>query len=147
MVTIKNFSEDLERDLERLTAEVEKREVFKEKNISEKEVVKNLVKEVFDEKKQEKESKPDLITEKKNEVLAKEKLDLLPSYLKEEKWEDKKIKIVIEQLISLVFEKGISRGITEAKKMPPFVQDAFHDALADKILPFLREKGLLNKLK
>ncbi len=53
------------------------------------------------------------------------------------------VKLEVERLLDLVFERSLDAGIREAKKHPPFVQDAFHDALVDKLLPELEKRGLI----
>ena len=49
----------------------------------------------------------------------------------------------IEQLINLAFSKGLEMAVAEAKKSVPFVEDAFHDALTDKLLLELKRRGIL----
>jgi len=49
----------------------------------------------------------------------------------------------IEGLLSLAANKGLSEAASEARKSSPFVLDAFHDALAAKLYPYLKEKGIL----
>jgi hypothetical protein len=49
----------------------------------------------------------------------------------------------VEKLIDLTFEKGISYGIREMAQDDPFVIDMYHDALADRMVTKMKEKGLL----
>jgi len=49
----------------------------------------------------------------------------------------------VERLVDVVFVKGLDVGIREAKRQPPFVEDAFHDALVDKFLPELKKRGII----
>ncbi|MFH1161791.1 MAG: hypothetical protein V1696_00740 [Candidatus Jorgensenbacteria bacterium] len=53
------------------------------------------------------------------------------------------VRLEVERLVDLVFDKCLSAGIREAKRHGPFVQDAFHDALVDKLLPELEKRGIL----
>lgn len=53
------------------------------------------------------------------------------------------IKLEIEYLLDLAFQKGIATAMKESSKSPYFVQDAFHDALAGKLYPEMQKRGLL----
>ena len=39
--------------------------------------------------------------------------------------------------------EDITKAVNEARKYPPFVEDAFHDALIDKFLPELKKRGII----
>ena len=39
--------------------------------------------------------------------------------------------------------KGIEKAAAEAKKSNPYVLDAFHDALVEKLYPELQRRGVL----
>ena len=52
-------------------------------------------------------------------------------------------KIKVEKLLDQAIHEGILKADGEARKSGPFVLDAFHDALAEKIEPLLREKGII----
>lgn len=68
----------------------------------------------------------------------------LPSYLdKDTDPNDAAVKETVEKLVSHVFTDGLEKTIAAAKKQPPFVEDAFHDALVEKIVPELRQRGIL----
>ena len=49
----------------------------------------------------------------------------------------------VNNLISLVSEKGFTAAITEAKNGEPFILDAFHDALVGKLYHELKDRGLV----
>ena len=53
------------------------------------------------------------------------------------------IKLEIEYLLDLAFQKGIAAAMKESAKSPYFVQDAFHDALAGKLYPEMQKRGLM----
>ena len=53
------------------------------------------------------------------------------------------IKLEIEYLLDLAFQKGIGAALAESAKSPYFVQDAFHDALAGKLYPELQKRGVM----
>ncbi len=53
------------------------------------------------------------------------------------------VKLEIEYLLDIAFHQGIAKANAEAQKSPPFVLDAFHDALAGKLYPELRRRGIL----
>lgn len=50
----------------------------------------------------------------------------------------------IENLLRIAFQKGVLAAAEEAKKTNPFILDAFHDALAGKLYPELKKRGLLD---
>ena len=52
---------------------------------------------------------------------------------------------MINQLVSLIPTKGIKYAVAEAKKLEPFLVDAFHDALVDKLYDELANRGLVGK--
>lgn len=49
----------------------------------------------------------------------------------------------VNRLVSLIPAKGIKHAIAEAKKLEPFLLDAFHDALVDKLYNELASRGLV----
>jgi len=53
------------------------------------------------------------------------------------------VKLEIEYLLDVAFHHGIAKANAEAKQSPPFVLDAFHDALAGKLYPELKRRGLM----
>jgi hypothetical protein len=52
-------------------------------------------------------------------------------------------KIKVEKLLDQAIHEGILKADREARQSGPFVLDAFHDALAEKITPLLKEKGVI----
>ncbi len=64
----------------------------------------------------------------------------LPAYAQSASAE---VKLEIEYLLDLAFQKGIGAALSESAKSPYFVQDAFHDALAGKLYPELQKRGVL----
>ena len=65
----------------------------------------------------------------------------LPSYLNVDT--DEKIKKEVEKLITVVLKEGLEKGLKLAKKKSAFVEDAFHDALTEKLLPELEKRGII----
>lgn len=53
------------------------------------------------------------------------------------------VKQKIESLLQIAASKGLSAATNEAKKSSPFILDSFHDALAAKLYPYLKEKGII----
>lgn len=66
----------------------------------------------------------------------------LPGYLAKGD-QPEQIKQEVNRLVGLVFSDSISTAIAESKRHSPFVQDAFHDALVDKLLPELKKRGMI----
>ena len=64
----------------------------------------------------------------------------LPDYAKDAPAE---VKLEIEYLCDVALRKGIAAAISESKKSPYFVQDAFHDALAGKLYGELQKRGIV----
>ncbi len=50
----------------------------------------------------------------------------------------------VENLLSIAFQRGVLAATAEAQKTNPFILDAFHDALAGKLYPELKKRGLLD---
>lgn len=50
----------------------------------------------------------------------------------------------VNDLIGQVSERGIAKTIEEAKRQEPFILDAFHDALVDKLHDELKARGIVN---
>ena len=122
----------LERDIERLGREIAERKNLPEnQKVPERELVKRAIAPVIlqaqnksqtDEKKEPEESRA------------------LPEYLKEIPEE---IKIKVKDLINEVFNKGLVKTVQEAAKADPFVLDAFHDALTDKLFEELKARKII----
>ncbi len=66
----------------------------------------------------------------------------LPEYIKTEELSDE-IRAAVEGLLRLVLDKGIIQALKASKRHSPFIQDTFHDALADKLLPELERRGVI----
>lgn len=139
MSEIRNFHEKLEKDLRRLSAEVQsRREQPAAKELSEREIIKQSL-EIF----QPASNQPAVSETPSNQVSAGQRASsFLPAYLSGSGGETE-VKAEVELLVNIVFEKGIEKAIAEAKKKPPFIADAFHDALVDKILPELKKRGVI----
>ncbi len=133
MATIRNFHEKLEQDLQRVTAEIERRRE-RAPEIASREVVRQSIIAAIP---QAPVSERVEASPSGSSPAAPERI---PAYLNEESPE---IKAEVERLVSLAFEKGISSAVEEAAKKSPFVLDAFHDALADKLLPELEKRGII----
>ncbi len=52
-------------------------------------------------------------------------------------------KTEIEYLVSMALNQGLDKANAEAAKSSPFVMDAFHDALAAKLYPELKKRGII----
>ena len=65
---------------------------------------------------------------------------ILPQYLDSASPEDK---ARVEGLVNLAFKDGLEKAVGEAKKQSPFVLDAFHEVLVDKIYPLLKKRGAI----
>ncbi len=70
------------------------------------------------------------------------KESFLPRYFQKDE-RDEAAKKEVEGLINLAFNKNLEAAVAAAKKRAPFVEDAFHDALVDKLVPELKKRGIL----
>lgn len=57
--------------------------------------------------------------------------------------ESEDVKQKIENLLQIAASDGLVKAAEEARRSSPFILDAFHDALAAKVYPYLKEKGLI----
>jgi len=138
MVKVRNFHEDLEKSLKRLGQQIEtERQLPEAKALPERELVKRSIK-FFSSSVNPKDNGG---TSPENVTSANES-KLLPKYLQGEGI-DSRVKLEVENLVDLVFHKGLEKALKEANKHSPFIEDAFHDALVDKLLPELKKKGIL----
>ena len=123
----------IEKDIERLSKEIaEKKNLPEYKEVPERELIKQtlqpLVRQATSDKQQ--------VTKKEEET----KETVLPDYLKDSPPE---IKLRVEKLVDLVFHQGIEKTIKEANQAGPFILDAFHDALIDKLYDELKKRNLI----
>ena len=126
----------IEADIKRLSQEItEKRNMVNYKELPEKELIKQTLEPLI--KQPYIQSSQQLAQSRKSTSTKK---TILPDYLKDSPDE---IKLQVEKLVGLVFHQGISKTIKEAQKAGPFVLDAFHDALTDKLYDELKKRKLI----
>lgn len=142
MVKFQNFNELIEHDFVRLTAEVKaKREHPETKDLSDREVVKRSVESLA-------QAVPLGVTPPPTSPVVNDAddhvtSDILPEYLANES-DAVQAQHEVKVLIDFFFHEGLERAIRESKKRSPFVVDAFHDALVDKMLPELKKRGVIS---
>ena len=71
---------------------------------------------------------------------SRDENSLLPGYVNAAP-ED--IKLRVEELVDMAIHKGIEIALKQARKESPFVLDALHDALVEKIYPELQKRGVV----
>ncbi|MBZ1348876.1 MAG: hypothetical protein KY053_01410 [Candidatus Liptonbacteria bacterium] len=77
----------------------------------------------------------------KKEISSKKTSDsVFPDYLEDYPEE---LKLEVERLINIAWNKGIEAAVKTANYQGPFIIDAFHDALTDKLYKKFKEKGLI----
>ena len=130
MATVRNFHEKLEKDLERMTAEIARRRE-QAPEVSPREVVKQSLAAAVP---------PPLSPSPLPPPHQKSDESHLPSYLSGESPE---VKEEVERLVTLALQEGLAPAIAAAAKKSPFVLDALHDALVDKLLPELEKRGII----
>lgn len=136
MVKVRDFNEKFERNLNELGARMEvERQKPEARGLNEGELLKQSLKSL---------AATTVMKEEKTAPPAPVPLNqtVLPAYLDDEAGAEK-VKAEVGQLVSLVFQKGLEAALTAAGRHSPFVEDAFHDALVDKLLPELKKKGII----
>ncbi|MGC9046548.1 MAG: hypothetical protein ACP5IC_00265 [Minisyncoccia bacterium] len=131
----KNYSENLEHSINKLKPYIHEKidNAAKEKldhTYNEKEIVKQSIKTYSQQVKSTTEN-------------AKQNLEqFYPEYIIHNET-DPNIKKIIDNLLQLVLEGDLENAVNIAKKYPPFVEDAFHDAMVEKMIPILKQKKII----
>jgi len=134
---VKNFSEDLEKHLVRLGHDAAKlRELPENRQLPEREALKQSIKSLAQEENVPTAQEPSSVVSE-----TKPRDNFLPAYLSGSS--DDNAKSVVERLLEKAMNNDLIKAILEAKKYPPFIEDAFHDALVDKLLPELKKRGAI----
>lgn len=125
-------SNKIEQDVQKLGEEVvEKKQSPETQHLSERELIKQTIHPVI-------QASAGQATAPKDAAVGDEKD--LPDYLKDSPQE---LKLKVESLVGIVFEKGIEKAAHEAQKFGPFVLDAFHDAVTDKLYDELKKRKII----
>jgi len=131
------FDRDIiEQDIKRLSQEIaEKRKVVNYKEAPERELVKQALEPLI----KQPTAQPQPVqppTQSKQSI----EQTILPDYLENSSDE---IKLQVEKLLDAVFQQGISKTVKQAQSAGPFILDAFHDALTDKLYDELKSRKLI----
>lgn len=135
MVKVQNFNEGLEQDFSRLTAEIKEQRALaeeKKEKITERVIVKRSLEAITATVVPPPVSVPSTPVQKVPSTL--------PDYTE---GIDERVKTEIRDLINLVLKEDLGKALIEVRRHPPFVQDAFHDALVDKLFPELERRGIV----
>ncbi len=132
MVIHKDFDhKDFESDIKKLSVEIaEKRNLPEHKDFTDKELIKAVLRPAIKQAAVQQQALQPQDTQS----------TALPDYLKDFPVE---IKLQIEQLIDLTFHQGIEKVINRALRASPFILDAFHDTLTDKLYEEMKKRNLL----
>src|SRR3989344_2615329 len=121
----------LEKDIERLSREVsEKRELPEHKGSSEREIIKQTIQPLVRQRADESQSGVQQTSDEDS---------VLPDYLRQSSPESR---LEVEKLIDAVFHEGLGKTVKVARAAGPFILDAFHDALTDKLYDELKKRKL-----
>lgn len=124
----------LEADIERLSKEIaEKRNLLEHKNLSDRELIKKSIEPII---RQTPTGNLQPTTDDQQQTSSK----ILPNYLKNSPPE---IKLRVEELVDSLFHHGIGKVVKRAQRASPFILDAFHDALTDKLHEELKKRKLI----
>jgi len=144
MTKVMNFSENLEKNLARLGHDVAKRaELPESRDLSERELVRESIRSMVQPEEQVA-SNPSAKSTPSAPTPAQAPSsngNFLPNYLSDNGNES--VKKSVEHLLQLAVDGDITKAVKEAKRYPPFIEDAFHDALIDKFLPELKKRGAI----
>ncbi len=136
---ISNIQHNIERapmeaDVERLSSEIKKHyERPESAGLSGQEIIKKSLQTAY----------PQPAPTKVQPAAGKQVLEsenILPDYAKTAPEE---VKVKIEKLLEMTFRDGLEKAAAEAKKQDPFVLDAFHDSLVEKLYPILKQRGII----
>jgi len=134
---VKNFSEDLEKHLVRLGHDTAKlRELSENRQLPEREALKQSIKSLIQEESVPTAQEPSSVVSE-----TKPKDNFLPAYLSDSS--DDNAKKAVLHLLEKAMNDDLVKAILEAKEYPPFIEDAFHDALVDRLLPELKKRGVI----
>jgi len=132
---VRNFHENIEKSLERLGKHVEREKAsFETESPTDEQIVKRSIQAFRQDLPQDEDDG------QREEESGEEKNSVLPGYLQDD---DEAIKKEVENLVEQVFDKGLEAALKSAAKQSPFIEDAFHDALVDKLLPELKKRGII----
>lgn len=124
----------LEADIERLSKEIaEKRNLLEHKDLSARELVKKSLEPMF----KQDIGKPAAVQFATQSATQNQ---IIPDYLKNASPE---IKLLVEELVNSLFHQGVEKVVKRAKRANPFILDAFHDALTDKLHQELKNRKLI----
>lgn len=138
---VQNFNQNLEESLKRLGAEIERsRDDAAKKELPERELVKQSFRALAARGVAPAPTAAQPAGDE--EAIEAEHKKLLPDYVVPGKTDPEAIRET-EELVEFAIHKDFMGALKRARSFPPFVEDAFHDALADKVVPFLKQKGLL----
>ncbi len=124
----------IEKDIERLSKEIaEKKKLPEYKEVPERELIKQTLQPLV--------KQPSIQASKPTaQPAASTEETIIPDYLKDSPPE---IKLQVEKLVDSVFHQGIEKTVKEANQAGPFILDAFHDALTDKLYDELKKRNLI----
>ena len=129
----------MEADIERLSREIaEKKNLLEHRNLSAKELVKESLEPMF----RQNIGQPNVGQPVQSVVVNQQTSQsrILPDYLQNVSSE---IKLRVEELVDSLFHQGIEKVISRARRASPFILDAFHDALTDKLHEELKKRKLI----
>lgn len=140
MTKVQNFSENLENSLVKLGHEVSKKlESVDNKDIEEKEILKRHFQIMASREERAPSKTREIPSAPTASPIPASNEDFLPTYLSN----NSDAKKTVEDLLQIAVSDDIEKAVREARKYPPFVEDAFHDALVEKFLPELKKRGII----
>lgn len=71
----------------------------------------------------------------------RERPDFLPNYIGSDREND--VRAALDRLVGAALHGNLVSALRDAKRLSPFLEDAFHDALIDKIVPEMKRRKIL----
>lgn len=134
-----NFNEDLEKGLERVGYRVAENINREELHaLPEREVIKKSIQSIAEV------IAPAATVSTQSSRQGASSSPHLPAYMDNGATDDN-IRRAVEHLVNIALSDNLEKAVKESRKYPAFIEDAFHDALVDKLVPELRRRGILGK--
>jgi len=133
MVKVQNFSEQFERNIERVRESVAAEREQTPEKVPESEVVKRSL-----------QSLAQGASAPQQTQGPSEQNQFLPSYL-QTGGTVSAAKEKIMHLVNIALEGDLEKALREAEREHEFIRDALHDALVDKLLPELLRRGIVKR--
>ena len=142
MVKVQHFTENFEQNVQHAGERVEQ---YKESSDFRKAPEREVVKKSFRREQAPPSPPPNASKDDKDEKKKKDSAEEVGSFLPDyfEGGDVEGMKDAVGRLTDTALHGSLEKSLKDARKLTPFLEDAFHDALVDKLLPEMKKRGLL----